>query len=371
LTDHQDQSQKKPNFFQRQKGMLMLLGILAVAAFFCGSVPFYSLPWIQTQVLGIPKAARPVIQLPPENLTAAPLFNFFGSPVYLTNTLVAVLLTDILLIILALIARRGLKEIPGGFSHIMEMLVEFLYNLSEQIVGARWAPKIFPIAGTIFIFLLAANWMHFIPGVDSVGILHHAEAGARGFEAAEVANSGVYYLKVDDPGGIPVPTAPVPTASEESGEETQHEEQEDGGLYIVTPFVRTAATDINVPLGLAVVAFVTIQVFGVIGLGWGYLAKFVNTPGLARGGMGFMDFGVGLFEMVLEPVKIISLTFRLLGNIFGGGILVAVVSTLIAFMVPAGLYLLELFIGALQAYIFAVLTLVFTNVAMAGHGGEH
>lgn len=365
MTDHQDQSQKKPGFFQRQKGLLMLLGILAMAAFFCGSVPFYSLPWIQAQVLGIPKAARPVIQLPAENLTSAPLFTFFGSPVYLTNTLVAVLLTDILLIILALIVRRGLKEIPRGFSHVMEMLVEFLYNLSEQTVGARWAPKIFPIVGTIFIFLLAANWMHFIPGVDSVGLLHHAEVGGRGFEKAEIAGSDIHYLKVDDPGGIL-----VPATSEESGEGAQHGEEE-GDLYVITPFVRTAATDINVPLGLAVVAFVTIQVFGVIGLGWGYVAKFVNTPGLARGGMGFMDFGVGLFELILEPVKIISLTFRLLGNIFGGGILLAVVSTLIAFVVPVGLYLLELFVGAIQAYVFAILTLVFSSMAMTSHGGEH
>lgn len=364
MTDHQDQPQKKPNFFERQKGLLVLLGILALAAFFCGSVPFYSLPWIQTQVLGIPKAARPVIQLPPENLTSAPLFNFFGSPVYLTNTLVAVLLADILIIILALIARRGLKQTPGGISHVMELVVEFLYNLSEQTVGARWAPKIFPIAGTIFIFLLIANWMHFIPGVDSVGFLHHAEAGGRGFEEAEIADTGIYYLKVDDPGGMI-----MPAASEEDEEAAQHEEE--SGLYVVTPFVRTAATDINVPLGLAVVAFVTIQAFGAIGLGWGYLAKFVNTPGLARGGMGFMDFGVGLFELILEPVKIISLTFRLLGNIFGGGILLAVVSTLIAFVVPVGLYLLELFVGAIQAYVFAILTLVFSSMAMAGHGGEH
>jgi F-type H+-transporting ATPase subunit a len=359
-----DHPQKKPGFLQRQKGLLMLLGILAVAAFFCGSVPFYSLPWIQTQLLGIPKAARPVIQLPAENLTSEPLFNFFGSPVYLTNTLVAVLLTDILLIILALLARRGLKEVPGGLSHVMELLVEFLYNLSEQTVGAKWAPKIFPIAGTIFIFLLAANWMHFIPGVDSVGLLHHAEAGGRGFEATEIGGSGIHYLKVDDPGGTL-----VPAASEEGGEDAQHEGED--GLYVVTPFVRTAATDINVPLGLAVVAFVTIQAFGLIGLRWGYLAKFVNTPGLARGGMGFMDFGVGLFELILEPVKIISLTFRLLGNIFGGGILLAVVSTLIAFVVPVGLYLLELFVGAIQAYVFAILTLVFSSMAMASHGGEH
>jgi F-type H+-transporting ATPase subunit a len=359
LTDHQAQVPPAKSFLQRHRGELILVGIVAIAVFFCANVPFYSLPWLQTRLLGIPPAARPVLQLPPENLTAEPLFTFFGSKVFLTNTLVATLLTDLILVILALIARAGLKVIPGGFSHLMELLVEFLYNLSEQSVGARWAPKLFPIVGTIFIFLLVANWMHFIPGVDSIGLLHHAEPGGRGFESAQIGSSNIYYLKVEDPGGQMVPI------------EEQIASEEEGLLYVVTPFVRTAATDINVPLGLAIISFVTIQVFGVMGLRWSYLAKFVNTPGLARGGMGFMDFGVGLFELLLEPVKIISLSFRLLGNIFGGGILLAVVSTLVAFVVPAGLYLLELFIGALQAYIFAVLTLSFSSVAMAGHGGEH
>jgi F-type H+-transporting ATPase subunit a len=262
-------------------------------------------------------------------------------------------------LLMAVIARVGLKEVPQGFSNLFETLIEFLYNLSEQVVGVKWGGKIFPIAGTIFIFLLVANWMHFIPGFDSVGFLHHAEPGGSGFEKIQLGNSNWYYLDVKDAGGTPVP----------AGEQAEGENAE-GGLYVVTPFIRAAATDINVPLGLAVVSFVTIQVFGAMGLRWGYLAKFINTPGLAKGGMGIMDFGVGLFELVLEPVKIISLTFRLLGNIFGGGILLAVVSSLVAFLVPVGLYMFELFVGAIQAYVFAMLTLVFSAMALAGHGGD-
>jgi F-type H+-transporting ATPase subunit a len=203
-----------------------------------------------------------------------------------------------------------------------------------------------------------------------VGLLHHAHPGGSGFEKVQVGESNWYYLNVTDPAGIPVPEEEEHAEGETEGESEGEHAEEEGGLYVVTPFIRAAATDINVPLGLAVVSFVTIQVFGAMGLRWGYLAKFINTPGLAKGGMGIMDFGVGLFELVLEPVKIISLTFRLLGNIFGGGILLAVVSSLVAFLVPVGLYLFELFVGAIQAYVFAMLTLVFSAMAMAGHGGD-
>lgn len=344
---------QKQGFFQRYKGLIILAILIFVVSFFCGFVPF-GLPQIQSN-LGIPPAARPVIQMPAENLTEHPMFNLFGQDVYFTNTMTAVAAADIVLLLMAIIARIGLKEVPQGFSNLFETLIEFLYNLSEQVVGVKWGSKIFPIAGTIFIFLLVANWMHFIPGFDSVGFLHHAEPGGSGFEKVQLGTSGWYYLNVKDAAGTPVPAG---------------ENAEEGNLYVVTPFIRAAATDINVPLGLAVVSFVTIQVFGAMGLRWGYLAKFINTPGLAKGGMGIMDFGVGLFELVLEPVKIISLTFRLLGNIFGGGILLAVVSTLVAFLVPVGLYMFELFVGAIQAYVFAMLTLVFSAMALAGHGGD-
>jgi F-type H+-transporting ATPase subunit a len=86
-----------------------------------------------------------------------------------------------------------------------------------------------------------------------------------------------------------------------------------------------------------------------------------------------MDFMVGLLELVLEPVKMVSLTFRLLGNIFGGAVLLLVVSTLAnftAFLLPTALYLYEMFVGAIQAYVFFMLTLVYSSVAMTGHGGD-
>jgi len=368
LTEHHAH-QEKQGFFQRYKGIIILLAVILFVSFFCGFLPF-GLPQILTSV-GIPAVIRPDIQLPGEALTPT-LFTLFGEEVKLTNTFVAVILAYIVLLIAAIVARLGLREVPSGFSHLFELLIEFLYNLSEQVVGAKFARRIFPIAATIFIFLLIANWMHFIPGYDSIGILEHPHVGA-GYEVGSW--NGILYMKPNPVGAESKPVEEAhPAQPAPEGEASAAEPESACGLgdrCTVVPFARAAATDINVPLGLAVISFVTIQVFGAMSLRWGYLGKFINTNGLARGGMGIMDFGVGLFELILEPVKIISLTFRLLGNIFGGGILLVVVTSLIPFLVPVGLYMFELFVGAIQAYVFAMLTLVFSAMAMAGHGGDH
>ncbi|NDJ76246.1 MAG: F0F1 ATP synthase subunit A [Chloroflexi bacterium] len=147
-------------------------------------------------------------------------------------------------------------------------------------------------------------------------------------------------------------------------------------LYAVTPFVRGAATDLNLTLGLGFLAFIAIQYFGVTALGIGYFSKFINTPALENIGkrpMGLMDFVVGLLEIISELAKIVSFGFRLFGNLFAGGVLLFVMSFLVAMLVPAGVYVLELFVGLIQAFVFAMLLLVFSSIAMQGHdhGEEH
>lgn len=142
-------------------------------------------------------------------------------------------------------------------------------------------------------------------------------------------------------------------------------------LYAVTPFVRGAATDLNLTLGLGLLAFVAIQYFGVRAQGLRYFTKFFNTPALENIGknpMGIMDFVVGLLEIISELAKILSFGFRLFGNLFAGGVLLFVMSFLLAMLVPAGVYGLELFVGLIQAFVFAMLLLVFSAMAMQGHG---
>jgi F-type H+-transporting ATPase subunit a len=353
-------------FAQKNKGLLILLGIILVSLFFCSALPA-SLQWFTNKVLSIPVAFRPVITLPGEALNPKhPLFTLFGQQVFLTNTLAATWVSYAILLLIALLGRRGLKqEVPTGIGNAVEAVIEVLYNISEQTVGHKYVRKIFPVAATIFLLIFAANIVKMIPGFESVGIIHHAREGVEGYDVKELSNSGIYYLVNTDEA--------IAGGEHASGEGAGEGGEEHSGGYVVTPFLRAAATDINFPLGLAIISFVTIQAFGLMSLGGHYIGKFINVDALARGGMGFMDFGVGLLELILEPIKMVSLTFRLLGNIFGGAVLVIVVSTLVPYLLPTGLYVYEIFVGIIQAYVFFMLTLVFSAIAMIGHdtGEEH
>ena len=156
------------------------------------------------------------------------------------------------------------------------------------------------------------------------------------------------------------------------------------------PTIRTATTDINVTLALALAAVAATQVFGVVGhmphgkKGVGavltgikrYLSKFFNIGGLRKEGVGKIFGAVDLFASLLEGlsefVKIISFTFRLFGNIFAGTILIFVVMSLIPYVGPVAALLLEAFVGVIQAYVFMMLTFVFMNTAAQTHGeGAH
>lgn len=144
-------------------------------------------------------------------------------------------------------------------------------------------------------------------------------------------------------------------------------------LQVITPYVRGAATDLNLTIGLAILAVIAVQVFGVAAQGPNYFQKFLNLNALGKLGkkpMGFIDFIVGLLEIISELGKIISLAFRLFGSMFAGGILLAAISFLVALMAPVLIYGLEIVITTIQAFVFAVLTIVFSAQAMEGHHGD-
>lgn len=146
-------------------------------------------------------------------------------------------------------------------------------------------------------------------------------------------------------------------------------------VFHVTPFVRGPATDLSLTIALAVLAVVLVQVYGVISQGPAYFEKFINVSALGnlnKKPMGAIDFLVGLIEIISEIGKIVSLAFRLFGNLFAGGVALMAISFLVALLVPGVIYGLEIIIGAVQALVFSVLTLVFSVQAMEGHhGNEH
>ena len=79
---------------------------------------------------------------------------------------------------------------------------------------------------------------------------------------------------------------------------------------------------------------------------------------------------VGILEIVSEITKIISLSFRLYGNIFAGEVVLVTVSSLFAFLVPIPFMLLEIIVGLVQALVFSILTMVFMSILMTPHHTE-
>ena len=136
--------------------------------------------------------------------------------------------------------------------------------------------------------------------------------------------------------------------------------------------LRAPTSDLNITIGLALVAFVFIEYQGFRKLGIGYLGKFFPFGEFRKGiGAGAIALFVGLIELLLEFVKPVTLAMRLFGNIYGGEVALGVLTALTLAIIPMAMLALEVLLNAIQALIFATLTLMFTLVAIEGHGPEH
>jgi F-type H+-transporting ATPase subunit a len=137
--------------------------------------------------------------------------------------------------------------------------------------------------------------------------------------------------------------------------------------------LRAPTSDVNITIGLALVAFAFIeyQGFKALGVG-GYLSKVFPVREFRNGfGAGIIAMFVGLIELLLEFVKPVTLSMRLFGNIYGGEVALGVLTALTLAIIPMALIALELMLNLVQALIFSTLMLMFTLAAMEGHGDEH
>jgi F-type H+-transporting ATPase subunit a len=332
-----------------------------------------------------PQPVRPYIQLAGER--------FPGSA--LTNTFLASLVVYGTLILIALGLRAGSRtadEIPSGFYNFFEMVIEGAYNFAESIAGAK-VKDFFPHFMTILLFLLFANWMALIPGMDSIGVWEHkphffAEkdkkanpdltADEKKALEAEYDTQNVGDLRV----GMLLVRAT--TADESAPRQTLSTGEEIGrnpeaADWTIVPFFRPAATDLNLNLAMAVFAMIMVQFYGFKYLGASYLRKFFNfnkgvTNTFAKNPIegiikGLVDPIVGIIELVSEVAKVISFTFRLLGAIFGGMVLLFVMASIFP-LANVAFFGLEMFVGGIQAIVFAMLTLIFMKAATESHHGD-
>jgi F-type H+-transporting ATPase subunit a len=309
--------------------------------------------------LGI-KAIMPEVFLPGEKLSETPLFGIPG--LYMSNTFVGLIGADIVVFLLAFGVYRGVKSgkmALTGISGAVEALMEMLHGITESTAG-KWTKLIFPWFATITMLVLCANWLGLLPGVETIGLIHE---GHGEYATKELFTIGNLEVKTIWDYGESAEADAVTTEEHATEGEGEHH-----GAAVV-PFFRPASTDLNFTFALAIVAVIAVQYAGFKSQGRAYLTKFWNAKHFfSKPIFGFIDWGVGLLEIVSEISKILSFAFRLFGNLFAGAVLIFVMGSLVPVFAPAMFYMLEFFVGLIQAVVFGMLTMTFMAQATQGHG---
>lgn len=279
----------------------------------------------------------------------------------INNSMIMALIVVLFLIILSFLTTRNMRIVPRGLQNFMEIVIDGLYNTFGQ-VDRKYIARFWPLVGTVFFYVLASNWLALIPGVLSIGYYEAEEAG----EEASISPDALAFAA--DAG--PLSPSQQIVSPQEGGDEGEGEgpgEEGGSGHGILVPFLRSPSADLNNTFMLALVAFFYVQFWGVKELGGGYFYKFFPWR---EGGVGIFT---GLVEIISELARVVSFAFRLFGNIFAGEVILLVM----VFLLPA-LQLpfmgLEVFIGFIQAFVFAILIMVFASLATQSHGdhgGEH
>ncbi len=275
----------------------------------------------------------------------APEIPAFG---WLTNSILVAAIVTCAVLAFTRMATRRMELIPGPKQNLVEYVVEFLYGQVEGIVGKHVAPKAFPLLATLFIFILSSNWFGLLPGVGTVGFGHKVAA-----------------LSVD----------------------SSHVDAD--GHHTFVPLLRPATADLNMTLALAAVFMLVWFYLSIRELGvWGTLVHIFGPKGGLHGPLKYalmpIFFFVGLIEVVSIIFRPMSLSLRLLGNIFAGETLLHTMGGLGAtiglpswlawissVLFPLPFYFMEILVGALQATVFSLLCAVYIKLATTHDGEEH
>ena len=233
-------------------------------------------------------------------LKAEQLGSVFGFPI--TNSLIMAWVVMALVIGGAYLFSRSLSLVPGKLQAGVEWAFEGAIAYMADVLGSEaLAKRFFPLIASIFLFVAVINELEFFPGVGSLGLVHASE---------------------------------------------------------FLPVLRAPTTDLNFTLALAMISFLTIEITGIASLGFfKYAGKYVNLKSP-------IGFAVGLIELMSNLGRLISFSFRLFGNIFAGEVMVLVAGYFLPYFLPAPLMGFEMFIGLIQALVFAMLTLFFIKLAI-------
>lgn len=203
----------------------------------------------------------------------------------------------------------GVIYLNKNFKKIPGMFQNVLESVIEifydltETIAGKHTGVIFPFFMSFFIFILLTNWSGLIPGNGAIGLKHGKE---------------------------------------------------------LIPFFRNATSDLNLTLGLTLISLFVTHFFAIKTVGIKeYLGRYFSLNPL--------NLFVGLLEIVSEATKLVSLSFRLFGNIFAGEVLLLTIGSMFAFLLPLPFMALEIIVGLVQALVFSMLTMVFMAMLMTPH----
>jgi len=263
-------------------------------------------PPAQADIHVAEQAGAPLVHLGGEEHPSEGGVISIWNDISISNSIFTMWLVMAVLVVLGIVASRAVSEVPGRFQGFIELIVQALVDFMREAGGPQ-VVRFLPLFGTLFLFALLSNWLGLVPLVGQIELLH------------------------------------TPTA------------------------------DYHTNLGLALTGFVWYQWAGIQQNGLSYFTRWVNFPAFREGPLvgAVMLVFVGPIEFFSELFRILTLTLRLWGNIWGGEIVLAVLSALLfipSFVLP--FVALELFIGFIQAFVFAFLVLLYIILALESHGGE-
>jgi F-type H+-transporting ATPase subunit a len=298
--------------------ILVILGVIVLALTVLGLISGALFGNHGPSWLNVPS---PEPALPPEAVIHVGSFA-------ITNTMLTSWISIVLILLISFFAFRRMKLVPKGLQGVMEFGFGFILDFCVSVSGEKNGRRFFPVVATIFIFVVVNAWLSLLPIYGNAFVIH------------------------------------------------------EGSKAI--PLLRGANTDLNVTLALALFSFIAVEYYGVKMLGAGkYLQKFIRVTqlksafgqifgGKTKSGLGalffgFIDLVVGALETLSEFIRLISFSFRLFGNMMAGEILLMILAFLVPLTLAVPFYGLEMFIGFIQAFVFASLTLIFINLAVASH----
>lgn len=247
------------------------------------------------------------------HISIAPDTIFHLGPLVITNSQILGLCGALLVLwMLWATARAVTRGSRSRGMHLVMWLFEMLYDTAVEVIGDRKvAKKVVPLAITLVFFFVINNWLGLLPIVGPI-------------------------------------------------------------TWDGAPLLRGVAADLNTTIALAIISIVTAQLWAMKRRGFfGNLKRYFVNP--------FKDplhSFEGVLEFIAEFTRTAALALRIFGNVFGGEVLLGVIAFLTGYAAVVALplfYGLELFVGAVQGYVFFMLTIAFISLGLpepGAHGHE-